>query len=205
MTHEEAARILDPETSRKALVEYTGVNEDARMDAVSRDCRILAEALRSGTSCLAGEPLTLERLREMDGQPVFLPETNCGALVTKDIFVMLLTFPDGEKCSANDWYKQVGPVYAYPSAHIDMAAWKPCNYCANTMQNREVYKTEKYAGLCDFEVFLDCGEEIAVNAYNHQTPYTDEICFSFPVSYCPKCGRPLTEEALAALEKRLRG
>lgn len=47
MTHEEAARILDPETSREALVEYAGADVDARMDAVDRASRIAAEVLRS--------------------------------------------------------------------------------------------------------------------------------------------------------------
>lgn len=86
----------------------------------------LAEALEMAISALrsanTGDPLTLEQLREMDGKPVFLPETNCWALVTKHVFIMLLTFPDGEKCSANEWYKQVGPAYAYPPAHIDREA-----------------------------------------------------------------------------------
>lgn len=158
----------------------------------------LLSAIRTET---AGEPLTLGKLREMGGQPYWhvglqddSPEPHWKIL---DLFVA--------KHPEDYGYGKRWLAYAYPPAHIDMAAWKPCNYCANTMRNREVYKTEKYAGVCDFEVFLDCGEEIAVNAYNHQTPYTDEICFSFPVSYCPKCGRPLTEEARAELEKRLRG
>ena len=60
------------------------------------------------------EPLTLEQLREMDGEPVYIPETNCWVLVTKNPFVPLFTWPDGEQCSAYDWYEQVGPVYRRP-------------------------------------------------------------------------------------------
>ena len=60
------------------------------------------------------EPLTLEQLREMGGQPVYMPETNCWALVTQNAFCPILTFPDGEKCSVYDWYEQVGPVYRRP-------------------------------------------------------------------------------------------
>lgn len=60
------------------------------------------------------EPLTLEELREMDGEPAFVPETNCWVLVTKNSFVPLFTFPDGEKCSVYDWYEHVGPVYRRP-------------------------------------------------------------------------------------------
>lgn len=60
------------------------------------------------------EPLSLEQLREMDGEPVYMPETNCWALVTQNAFCPILTFPDGERCSAYDWYEQVGPVYRRP-------------------------------------------------------------------------------------------
>lgn len=60
------------------------------------------------------EPLTIEQLREMGGQPVYMPETNCWALVTQNAFCPILTFPDGEKCSVYDWYEQVGPVYRCP-------------------------------------------------------------------------------------------
>ena len=58
--------------------------------------------------------LTLEQLREMDGKPAYIPETNCWVLVTKNPFVPLFTWPDGEQCSAYDWYEQVGPVYRRP-------------------------------------------------------------------------------------------
>ena len=87
---------------------------------------------------------------------------------------------------------------------IDREVWEPCEYCCDT-QNRKSYKIERYPGACDFETLLDGPDEITINAYNHDTPVTEEICFSFPVSYCPKCGRPLTPEAWAELEKRLRG
>ena len=60
------------------------------------------------------EPLTLEQLREMDGEPAYIPETNCWVLVTKNPFVPLFTWPDGEQCSAYDWYEQVGLVYRRP-------------------------------------------------------------------------------------------
>ena len=60
------------------------------------------------------EPLSIEQLREMDGEPAYIPETNCWVLVTKNPFVPLFTWPDGEQCSAYDWYEQVGPVYRRP-------------------------------------------------------------------------------------------
>lgn len=74
-----------------------------------------------------------------------------------------------------------------------------CEYCTNNIKSRKEYITKEYPGLCDFEVFLDGSRtpsDIAVITYNHQTPFTEDICFSFPVLYCPHCGRPLTDEAV---------
>ena len=76
----------------------------------------LKESLDMAIAALSqpNEPLTLEQLREMDGEPAYIPETNCWVLVTKNPFVPLFTWPDGEQCSAYDWYEQVGPVYRRP-------------------------------------------------------------------------------------------
>lgn len=89
------------------------------------------------------------------------------------------------------------------SFHIDREKWEPCKCCREPI-GAEPYAKEKYPEICDFEVILDGGDEITVNAYNHYTPVTEEVCFSFPVSFCPKCGRPLTEQAWAEMEKRMR-
>lgn len=86
---------------------------------------------------------------------------------------------------------------------LDRSAWEPCEYCRE--QDREVYKTQDYPGICSLEVAQDGTDEIVVNAYNHNTPLTKDICFSFPVLFCPKCGRPLTDAAWEMLEKRLEG
>ena len=69
------------------------------------------------------EPLTIEQLREMDGEPVYVPETNCWGLITKNQFVPLFTWPDGEQCSAHDWYEQVGPVCRRPPEIQEDTPW----------------------------------------------------------------------------------
>ena len=83
MTNEEAARILDPETSREALaeIEYYGgfCGMDAVIEASDEACRIAAEALRRGTSHASDEPLTLEQLRGMDGRDEELAKWFVGA------------------------------------------------------------------------------------------------------------------------------
>lgn len=84
--------------------------------------------------------------------------------------------------------------------------WPGCEYCTNNIKSRKEYITKEYPGLCDFEVFLDGSRtpsDIAVITYNHQTPFTEDICFSFPVLYCPHCGRPLTDEAVDIRLKEL--
>ena len=68
MTNEEAACLLDPETNYSALVQYEAGPE--RMDAVEEALRIVAAVLR-------GPPMTsmtLEQLRGMGGQPVWIVE-----------------------------------------------------------------------------------------------------------------------------------
>ena len=100
MTREEAARILDPETTAEAYVEYSYYGgfegEKKWMEAVSEACRIGAEALikladsigkvtaevvearRMGSDAIREldaqekhEPLTIDELRQMDGEPVW--------------------------------------------------------------------------------------------------------------------------------------
>lgn len=79
-----------------------------------------------------------------------------------------------------------------------------CKYCTNDIKSRKKYTIREYPGLCNFEVFLDGFRnltDIAVNTYNHQTPFTEDIYFSFPISYCPYCSCPLTEEAVQMIER----
>ena len=56
-------------------------------------------------------PLTLEELREMDGEPVHLLPGGCWVLVTQNPITTVLTFPDGSQCAAKDWMSNVGKIY----------------------------------------------------------------------------------------------
>ena len=79
-------------------------------------------------------------------------------------------------------------VRAYPPAHIDREAW--------TAEWRELHG-DKMVGLDD------CGEDV----YRH---YHYSVCTScgkgtaVKSNFCPSCGRAMTPEAWAELEKRLR-
>lgn len=135
---------------------------------------------------MIGDPLTLEQLREMDGQPVYLPQTNCWALVTKNPFVPLFTFPDGEQCNAVEWYKTVGPAYTYSPAHIDREA-----FCGSWEGEADGYAN----GELVYDVWRcsSCG-------HVEETDDPDLL-----PDFCPDCGLAMTEKAWAILEKRLRG
>lgn len=60
------------------------------------------------------EPLTLEELRQMDCQPVWIPlepPASVWALVSTGEGNPVFTFPEGEQCFIEEWLEEVGPVY----------------------------------------------------------------------------------------------
>ena len=132
-------------------------------------------------------PLTLEQLREMDGQPVWiveqpdwghweLSEDADDYFSDRDPGLYGLTYPDPE--GKGGIHKLGWIAYAYPPDHIDREAWT-----AEWVDND---KSEEMMCKCS-----KCG---------------------YPVSYfwgkteiCPGCGRAMTPEAWVELEKRVRG
>ena len=69
-------------------------------------------------------PLTLEQLREMDGEPVWVTPAGFFALViAKRGKRVELICNDGERVYADKEIELVGPVYACPPAHIGRGAW----------------------------------------------------------------------------------
>ena len=61
------------------------------------------------------EPLTLEELLQMDGQPVWIPlepPASVWALVSaSEGNNPVFTFPEGEQCFIEEWLEEIGPVY----------------------------------------------------------------------------------------------
>ena len=112
------ARAIDSEVAFRLLTEQFVKETGAFSKGVNKGLNIARSAMRNpdaiSTLTPPNEPLSIEQLREMGGQPVYMPDTNCWALVTQNAFCPILTFPDGEKCSVYDWYEQVGPVYRRP-------------------------------------------------------------------------------------------
>lgn len=132
-------------------------------------------------------PLKLDQLREMNGNPVWVEfEDGSGGLwgiVHISVFEQIV-FPDGLHCTIGQpYYGKIYKAYAYPTAHIDREAWKPCECCNGA---KYVY-----------------GQASAVVPNGDKGQIEKEVEGDF--DYCPECGRPLTPEAWAMLEKRLRG
>ena len=132
-----------------------------------------------------GKPLTLEQLREMDGQPVWIVEfpdwghweLSEDAGKWKDIPFALF-----EKNSTRFEWNIEGrelSLYSYPPAHIDRSKW-----------------TAEWVPMTDDDgcVWLEC------SACEYDLDSLEE-----PHPFCPSCGRAMTPEAWAELERRLRG
>lgn len=162
-------------------------------------------------------PLTLKQLREMDGQPVWIhtfssksKKTNIEqwALVASAgeysvSFIRVAVAGRMEKRCKD--YGQTWLAYAYPPAHIDREAWDPCGMCGG--------KTTLYQHTNTTKLFMNTFGKAAtlVTECMACPPYAD-CCMkgisansAFRINFCPECGRPLTPEAWAELEKRLRG
>ena len=176
MTNEDAARILDPETRPDEFQKYQSKKD--YMDAVNGACRIAVKALRNIPT---GEPLTQDQLQEIDGQPVWIEIIK--RLPFKSMWMISDYQTLGVRFDLRD-YGQTWLAYSYPPAHINREAWEPCSRCKSCSSCAHFLSNDAY----EFCKRCITGQE--------HIPLTN---------YCPKCGRPLTQEAWAELENRLRG
>lgn len=136
-------------------------------------------------------PLTLEQLREKINEPVYLyiydTALASGWHILKTVTEDKIIFR-----GRNTVYVPISSIgkcfdlYSYPSAHIDREAWKPCELCGG----------DKLDGVGFADHF---GLRVYLSGGTNKPPENERFQF------CPKCGRPLTPEAWAMLEKRLRG
>lgn len=162
------------------------MNEEAiKQLKITRECDVdtvaqikaLDVAINALSNRPTGDPLTLEQLRELNGQPVWVEfEDGSGGLwgiVHVSVFEQIV-FPNGLHCTiGHPYYGKIYKAYAYPPAHIDREEWKPCWLCS--ISSGEPAKHLILPETCNGEA-----------------------------KYCPECGRPITPEAWAELEKRLR-
>lgn len=161
-------------------------------DIWRKDIDALKFALTALRSMLeAGEPLTVERLREMDGKPVWIEDVNRWGFVSipeagqfKNTPFVLFRKEDVQF----EWQIEDSEltVYSYPPAHIDRSKWEACDHCKKACWNcnHNLFAVKEMT-KCD-----DCVNQSKWEFLAYQ-------------NYCPKCGRPLTEEAWVELERRV--
>lgn len=135
----------------------------------------------------AGQPLTLEQLRGMDGQPVWIMESPDWGhwelsedaedyLEGRDTSLYGITYPDHDCKGGVHQLRWI--AYAYPPAHIDREAL-----------TSEWINSMPALGAGDLETRCkSCGSLVL-----------------FETDFCPYCGKAMTEEGWAELEKRVRG
>lgn len=147
------------------------------------------EALRGQPT---GEPLTLEQLREMDGKPVWIERIGSDSSEDKE---WALVFCNEKFCRTSNGnialfgcYGIGWVAYAYPPAHIEREAWTAeweedgeCDHKPYRVRDAEKWKKYK-CSKCGYKAGRRTSQK-----------------------YCPSCGRAMTPEAWAELEKRLRG
>lgn len=154
--------------------------------------KIAISALRSTPQ--PGKPLTLDQLREMDGQPVWIEDTSCWGLVFipkagqfKNSPFVLFRKEDVQF----EWHVTDSEltIYSYPPAHIDRSEWEPCEHCKPSEYPPDYYGPHNFPIVENEIYFYD----------------TDDGWQGEEIKYCPWCGRPLTEEAWVELERRVKG
>lgn len=145
----------------------------------------------------AREPLSLEQLREMNGKPVWIKcinpqkynEPPVGWHILEKSIVGTLGIWDGESCLCERDYEKDWLAYTYTPAHIDRSKWEPCAVCEN-----KTCRTCINAGVVSYgDPCCECDVTASGGSYYEHS------------NFCPHCGRPLTEEAWAELERRVRG
>ena len=129
-------------------------------------------------------PLTVAQLRGMDGQPAYWLEDKSWGIISVDRAGPWAGIPffRGRAEGVNFEYdieSREMEVYAYPSSRIDREAWTA----------EWVYPENEW----NLPKCSKCGCNSKDAQYGHKD------------NFCPKCGRAMTTEAWAELEKRLRG
>lgn len=145
------------------------------------------------------KPLTLEELRQMDGQPVWIASINPlisqWAIVEYGDIDNVISFQDS-KNELNllvSWYGKAWLAYAYKP--IDFDEWEPCELCKRLGEADPCYKDgcfRENAPQCDYR----CDKFLAWRTVQRRLN---------KAKFCPECGRPLTAAARQMLENRLMG
>lgn len=137
----------------------------------------------------AGEPLSLKQLKQMDGKPVWVEFIGHPDGTPIEPLWMLVNCREKRLVTDVeyvDWNSEGWFAYSYPPAHIDRSKWEACDHCKKACWNcnHNLFAVKEMT-KCD-----DCVNQSKWEFLAYQ-------------NYCPKCGRPLTEEAWVELERRV--
>ena len=146
----------------------------------------------------AGKALTVDQLRQMEGKPVLLksPWWTEWCIMREhgehEIAGDAISFTRrhyGEVCLGLSDYGKTWTTYAYSPAHIDREKWEPCEHCKPSKNALDRWGPHQFP--------IDDG---AIYYYDVDDGWEGE-----EINFCPWCGRPLTDEAWAELERRVCG
>lgn len=182
MTNEEAIALLQDQMNFNRTMQRNGSLYANQYKEGADALELAINALRAGGKGMnvptmpAGQPLTLEQLRGMANKPYWhVGMREDSAPPHWSILDPLLAYHPENYDYGKCWI-----AYAYPPAHIDRGAWEPCKLCGTL--NDEI--------MCQF---------------SKKTEYDQSTTSRYArARFCPNCCRPLTEEAWAELEKRVR-
>ena len=127
----------------------------------------------------AREPLSLEQLREMNGKPVWIERVEA----PYDGKWFIVNYADTENPDKT-LYTDSGVTYSEYGKYFIAYPYPPARIDRSKWEKCE---------LCSLPDGKPASQLILAETCNGEA------------KYCPHCGRPLTEEALAELERRLRG
>ena len=138
------------------------------------------------------KPLTLEQLRQMDGQPVWIEDVGCFGLVSVADIGAFKGVPYVRFCKSVDSFKhnvEYRGLKLYACKPINFDKWEPCEHCRPSTWPPDMFSPH------DFPVV-----DNAIYYYDVDDGWEGE-----EINFCPWCGRPLTPAARELLERRLRG
>lgn len=133
----------------------------------------------------ANKPLTLEQLRGIDGQPVWIkdlktPECSGWRMIYWDRGKYLVLIAKSIQGYILEEYGKTWLAYAQQPDHIDREKWERCTVCgSNVFVRFSAWKS---------------GED------TENAPYMEG-----GARFCPSCGRPRLPQAWAELERRVFG
>lgn len=143
-----------------------------------------------------GELLTAEQLWDMEGKPVLFNSpwrTEWCVVSGREEYAVYgktvrFTRGNGDMLwlSLAD-YGKTWTAYAYQTAHIDREKWEPCEHCKPSKNALDRWGPHRFP--------IDDG---AIYYYDVDDGWEGE-----EINFCPWCGRPLTDEAWAELERKV--